>query len=81
MFVEIGIRPIVFGYIKSVPANETHLVEIFVARELGLTDDVQILIENDDGEFTGFRLVHPILTKPKLARMLDEAVIDIPASS
>ena len=63
MLVKIGIRPIVLGDIKSVPANETHLVEIFVARELGLTDDVQILIEDDDGKFTGFRLIHEILTK------------------
>jgi hypothetical protein len=63
MLVEIGIRPIVLGDIKSVPANETHLVEILVARELGFTDDVQVFVEDDDGEFTGFRLVHVILTE------------------
>ena len=66
MLVEIGIRPIVLGDIKSVPANETHLVEIFVAGKLGLTNDVQVLVENDDGEFMGFRFVHVILANPSL---------------
>ena len=55
VFIKFWIGQVVFRDIKPITTYETHLVEILVPWELGFTDDSEILIQNDNGEFTGSR--------------------------
>ena len=54
VFIKFGIGKVVLRDIKTVTAYETHFVEVLVSRELGFTDDVEILIEHYDRKLTGF---------------------------
>ena len=54
VFIKFRIGFIILGDIKSVTAYKAHLIKILISRELSFADDVQILIEDDDGEFTSF---------------------------
>ena len=57
VFIKLGIGKIVLGDIKPVTANETPLVEVFVAGELGFADDIEVLVEDDNGELTPFKVI------------------------
>ena len=77
VLIKFGIRFVVLRDIKTVTAYETHLVEILAPRELGFTDDVQVLVEDDDGELTSRWSVERRFVLFKFIREFCYTIIDI----